>query len=85
MILILDNEVIKLNIVYNRKIDQDQLQLFKLIKEFMDIYIKDKSLLDKITIHFNEVEDKNNGLFYIGKCTLSLSSLSNQLLESRTI
>lgn len=35
----------------------------------MDIYIKDKSLLDKITIHFNEVEDKNNGLSYIGKCT----------------
>lgn len=58
-----------MNIVYNGDVTEKQLELFKLMEEFMCTNLKDKSLFYKITIHFKEVEDKSNGLSYIGLCT----------------
>lgn len=58
-----------MNIVYNRDITVKELELFKLMEEFIYTYLKDKSLFYKITINFKEVEDKANGLSYIGICT----------------
>lgn len=58
-----------MNIVYNKDINGKQLELFKLMEEFTYTNLKDKSLFYKITIHFKEVEDKSNGLSYIGTCS----------------
>lgn len=56
-----------MNIVYNRQITDNEVRLLKLMEEFMFTYLEDKDLLDKIIIQFNEVEDKENGLSYVGK------------------
>lgn len=58
-----------MNIVYNKDITGEQLELFKLMEEFVYTNLKDKSIFYKTTIHFTEVEDKCNGLSYIGSCT----------------
>ena len=58
-----------MNIVYNKDITEEQLKLFKLMEEFIYTNLKDKSIFYKTTIHFTEVEDKYNGLSYIGSCT----------------
>lgn len=59
-----------MNIIYNRELTKENLELFKLMEEFMYINLKDKKFYYKITIHFNELEDKLNGLSYIGKFSM---------------
>lgn len=58
-----------MNIVYNKMISKEENTLFKLMKEFVYTYLTDKSFFEKITIYFEEIEDKNNGLSYVGLCT----------------
>lgn len=57
-----------MNIVYNKDITEEQFELFNLMEEFIYTNLKDKSIFYKMTIHFTEVEDKCNGLSYIGSC-----------------
>lgn len=70
-----------MNIICNKKVTHDHSVLFKLIEEFFLTYLKDKTLLKKITIYFNEVEDKKDGLAYIGLCTFKPEEPFNPIIK----
>ena len=70
-----------MNIVDRKDITEKKLELFKLMEEFMYTNLKDKSLFYKITIHFKEVEDKRNGLSYIGSCTFRPSKPYDPIIK----
>ncbi|MEQ8197372.1 MAG: hypothetical protein ABRQ27_05160 [Clostridiaceae bacterium] len=57
-----------MNIIYNNGTEPQEPELFKLMEEFVYTRLKDKSLFNKITLEFNETEDKENGLSYKGMC-----------------
>lgn len=47
-----------------------QLELFKLMEEFVYTYLIDKRLFYRLTIHYKELEDKQNGMSYVGLFTI---------------
>lgn len=72
-----------MNIIYNGNYPE-QTELFKLMEEFIYTNLEDKSLFNKITIHFNEIEDIAQGLSYIGKYTIPPDSPYNPILNIST-
>jgi hypothetical protein len=63
-------------------ISKEENTLFKLMKEFVYTYLTDKSFFEKITIYFKEIEDKNNGLSYVGLSTFKpIIKISNYAIR----
>jgi len=73
--------VVGLNITYIKPITEDEIKLFKLMEEFMYTYLKDKSIFYKITLRFVELEDRANGLSYIGLTSFRRKEPYNPIIK----
>lgn len=51
-----------MNILYNRPITGKELELFKLVEEFVYANLNDKSLFYRITLDFTELDEEENSL-----------------------
>lgn len=51
-----------MNILYNRPISEKELELFKLMEEFVYSNLNDKSLFYRITLNFEELSEENDSL-----------------------
>lgn len=79
-----------MNIIYNHPVTEKDLELFKLIEEFVNTHLNDKSLFYRITVNLYENGNKRNallkpaGVFHLCKDhSKTKISINNYILRVR--